>query len=399
MTTTVRPRRRLVLVDHSLTRAGGHSLTAAEAILEGDPLAIVKANASCVISHSRIERVFEHSDMHPSVRFPSVPSGGGLLRFIFHCRVATRLVRANLSFARGLVGKGGPTLWFALNGSIRNAFALIWKCWRTPGDAAVCYILQDPGRSFRIIALLTKLLRIQNFHFAAETAPLAANVSAVSGSRCHVLEFPVLADGVQSAVGTEASQVKAVGGFLGMPRREKGFDILVRAAKILSNEISNGDLALRLQAPPAYLLREGYGEEIMILNQLAAAHSNLTLIEEEIDGPSYRELVAGCDFVIVPYRLAAYSRRSSLVPVEALLHGKPLVITKGLMVLGSLPENAGLVLFEDGDPASLADAIREMAANTAKYRLLAEAIPQEWKNRYDPRNFADAIHKLAGQAR
>jgi len=388
--------RRLLLVDHCLIRAGGHSLTAAEAVLEGDPLAGVRANVGCTVSHPRIERTFTHSDMHPSVKFPGMPPVGMFARLAFRVRVAFRLLRANVLFAHGLGASPKPTLWFAVNGSIRNALALLWRCWRSPNDAAVCYILQDPGRSFRMVERIRKLMGLGNFHLAAETRALAANVEAVSGGACQVLEFPVPIHHAISPSLRRGSQSVPVGGFLGMPRREKGFDILVQAALILSKELSESRLGLKLQAPPSYLQHEEYKEEIMILHNLVADQPNVIVVDRELDGPAYQNLLAECDFIIVPYRLVAYARRSSLVPIEALLHGKPLVVTRGLMVLDALPENAGIVLAEDGDSESLAGAIREMVNNLESYRSQSESIAPEWKDRYSPEKFAAAIHGIVG---
>lgn len=185
-------------------------------------------------------------------------------------------------------------------------------------------------------------------------------------------------------------------GFLGMPRREKGFDLLSAAVRLLGEETRNGALCFRLQAPAAYLEREGMSQVLGDLRTLADSGHAIECIGEDLDSEGYQALLQSCDFLVIPYRTETYARRSSLVPIEGLLYGKPLVMTAGLMVTASLPPDAGVVEFPDGDVVVLAMAIREMLANYSFHAAKAREIDPAWRGRHTPEGFVLTLHEWAG---
>ncbi len=388
------PSWRIILLDHCLARPGGHSFTLAQAALEADANILIYANMACEMEDPRIKKTFLFSDMHPDVRFPSVSIGGIAKRLGFYARVLARILRANFAFASQIdCNKDAPTIWFAVNGSLRNVFALLAKSWMFPRDVFICYLLQDPGRSLKLIELLRQRAGFNNFHFAAETEELAGLVTRMTGARCRVAYFPC--PSIQTKNDGSGHSPPPVAGFLGMPRREKGFDILVQAIKKLEPELQSGAVRFRLQAPPAYLELERLNEEHKCLLKLKEEVAGIDLVEEELDGHAYTALLQSCDFLIIPYRVASYARRSSLVPIEGLLNGKPLILTKGIMVTESLPDDCGQLFFTDGDAASLAETIRTMISDFSMYSAKCNSISTEWKHRYSPEAFVETLLAIA----
>jgi hypothetical protein len=103
---------RLVILDHCLMQPDGHSMTLARAVLDADPSAVIWANVNCRIDDSRVLPVFPHSNMHPDVRFPASPVGGGLKKLQFLFAVISRTIRANRSFGKVLEsGENSPVIW------------------------------------------------------------------------------------------------------------------------------------------------------------------------------------------------------------------------------------------------------------------------------------------------
>ncbi len=369
----------------------------AQAALEAGTDIQVYANVNCEVDHPRIKKTFPYSDMHPLVRFPSVPAGGLMERMGFFAKVLAATVRANLAFGSKVqCQKETPTIWFAVNGSLRNVFALLAKSWGFPQDVFICYLLQDPGRSLKLIETLRSWSGINNFYFAAETMELAEQVNHVAGANCGVVYFPLPFCNETTSLKEELPPL--VAGFLGMPRREKGFDVLVAAIKELGPELECRKIQFRLQAPTAYLQLEQLNQEQQSLRCLQAEHSGIELVEEELDGAAYTALLRSCDFLIIPYRLASYARRSSLVPIEGLLHGKPLILTEGLMVNKSLPPDSGAVMFPDGDVKALAHAIRSMLSDFSINKALSKSISAQWKQRHSPEAFVESVVTIANSS-
>jgi glycosyltransferase involved in cell wall biosynthesis len=364
------------------------------AALEADADLEIFANVACAMDNPRIKPVFPYSDMHPLVRFPSAPAAGFLKRQAFILSVVSRVLQANVAFASQIKGdREQPVLWFAVNGSLRNVFAMLALSVTRPKDVFICYLLQDPGKSLKLTEWLRKVLRRTNYHFAAETPELARQVKRVTAGDCRVVYFPCPSIAVTQKERKLSRPL--VGGFLGMPRREKGFDVLVEAIKAMEAELRNGSLRFRLQAPSSYLRMEKLNEEQQTLLRLQAETKAIDLVEQELDGAAYAALLESCDFLIIPYRSAAYARRSSLVPVEGLLNGKPLILTEGLLVTKSLPEDCGLLVFPDGDCDALVRNIRLMISGYPVILEKCESISKEWRQRYSPQAFVESLNGMA----
>ncbi len=385
---------RLVILDHCLMQPDGHSMTLARAALDADPTCEVWANVNSGIDELRVRAVFPHSNMHPYVRIPPAPASGLLNRLRFVSSVILRTIRANRSFSHVLENGGNtPVIWFAVNGSSRNAFALLWRCWSCRADTGICYLLQDPGRWLKLAEGLRKYMGISNYHFAAETEELAERISRMMGGNCQVLPFPVPCAECLPTIKPQGRPL--VAGFLGMPRREKGFDVLVKAIRLLGEETSSGLLKFRLQAPADYMQHEGMTGELAELSSMAVAGHAIECIGENLDSDAYLALLQTCDFLVIPYRTAAYARRSSLVPIEGLLYGKPLVMTHGLLVSASLPPNSGIVEFTDGDADGLAKAIKEMLVHFEAKSAETRTIQPEWRHRYTADFFISKLYQFS----
>ncbi len=134
-----------------------------------------------------------------------------------------------------------------------------------------------------------------------------------------------------------------------------------------------GDQGLRLTVAGAGPL----GQE---MTGWAAARGSVQLLGL-IDPAACAQLIATARAIVVP---SAWEETFGLVVVEAMAAGVPAIGADH----GSLPElithGSDGVLFRAGDPAALAAAFAEAAANPAQFRHYGELARKSYEQRFDP---------------
>lgn len=148
---------------------------------------------------------------------------------------------------------------------------------------------------------------------------------------------------------------------------QKGFDILVDAAKILSDR--SGKPVNRGMAGGFQVEIIGDGPERTSLEERIERlrlRAEVSLLGGRDDA---RELIADADIFILP------STREGLplVLLEALHAGRPVIATSLPALAGVVSDGIDAVLVEPGSARALSDAIEGLAADPARARVLAAA--------------------------
>jgi glycosyltransferase involved in cell wall biosynthesis len=87
-------------------------------------------------------------------------------------------------------------------------------------------------------------------------------------------------------------------------------------------------------------------------------HPQVEVIGRYFQGDEYEECLAKTNVILLPYR-SPYRLRVSRVVIEAMLHGLPVVATKGTTLFEQAKEHGVVVGCENGSAESLAEAIFE----------------------------------------
>ena len=191
-------------------------------------------------------------------------------------------------------------------------------------------------------------------------------------------------------------------GCYGAARWEKGSDIFQEAIKlILKNEVagiecpvasiqsesarelgsaflpitSNSLPATPVARPLCFAIQwvEDFQDEkgnLVQLDPWLKNHPQVEVINRYFQGDEYEQRLEQTDVMVLPYR-SPYRLRVSRVVIEAMMHGMPVIATKGT-TLFEQAEECGLALgCEEGSAESLAEAILEVVEDFEMMRVSA----------------------------
>lgn len=173
-------------------------------------------------------------------------------------------------------------------------------------------------------------------------------------------------------------------GCYGAARWEKGSDIFQEAIKlILKNEVPSGECQVasgksQIQPVTSYQLlvtaavrplrfaiqwvedfQDEKGNHVQ-LDPWLKNHPFVEVIDRYFQGEEYERRLEQTDVMVLPYR-SPYRLRVSRVVIEAMLHGMPVIATKGTTLFEQAEEYGVAVGCEEGSAQSLAEAILKVA--------------------------------------
>ena len=101
---------------------------------------------------------------------------------------------------------------------------------------------------------------------------------------------------------------------------------------------------------------------------------NLRIIDGFVEPHEHYELISECDVVILPYLKEYYPYRTSGIFLDALIHGKVVVVPEDTWMSEMIEDYGAGCLFESGDLASLVSAVDKVTEEYSAYAALA------WRN-------------------
>jgi glycosyltransferase involved in cell wall biosynthesis len=159
-------------------------------------------------------------------------------------------------------------------------------------------------------------------------------------------------------------------GCYGPSRAEKGTDVLQEAIAIYCRRFPAGRARFLVHWTQDFVAETG--RRVTRLPELMR-DPRVQFLTHFFAHGEYEEQLSRTQVMLLPYRLSGYRLRGSRVVMEAMVNGMPVIATRGTS-LASLVETHGAGLFcEDGDPESLALAIREMEERFEELRQAARS--------------------------
>jgi glycosyltransferase involved in cell wall biosynthesis len=200
---------------------------------------------------------------------------------------------------------------------------------------------------------------------AAETQPMRKALTQLSGVPFTYLPHPVapIAESAGEVARLDGANGRITMGSYGSARHEKGSDVLVNAVDAYTRRYPDSRIQFVLQCV------EGDQE----LWKRLEGNAKVRLLRDYFGSGGYARQLLATDVLLLPYRRSSYGLRVSRVVIEALVHGLPVVATRGTTLADQAAEFGAATFCEDGSAESLVKAIREMEQGFAEFRRLAES--------------------------
>jgi len=171
---------------------------------------------------------------------------------------------------------------------------------------------------------------------------------------------------------------------IGTIEPRKGQDILVDAISVLPQEIrKKAEFNIMGRVLPYYqtfhdLLIKKSSEipEVIVLE--ASSHEDAL------------RLIGSCDILICP----SLDESASLVTVEALMHGKPVIISKNVGVSAKLEHGLSSLIFETGNSSELSEMIKQLIENPEQIQNMGKEARKAYEKNFTFEQFSNAFSEL-----
>jgi glycosyltransferase involved in cell wall biosynthesis len=241
------------------------------------------------------------------------------------------------------------------------------------------------------VALLTRVLRwlgpeirSGKVVLGVETKVIRESLENLVGVPVTYFPQPVLPLSIPASL-SQSDGTLEMGSF-GGARSEKGSDVLQQAL-----------LAYRAKAPAS---RARF--TIQWINDFPDQHGNMvtksgSLIQDPCvrylshyfkDG-EYGTYLSRTQTMLLPYRLSSYAVRGSRVVIEAVVNGIPVIATRGTTLATVAHDFGSGLTCEDGDPASLVQAMAEMELRFGELSEAARLRQTAAANHFSVRTFRE----------
>jgi len=221
---------------------------------------------------------------------------------------------------------------------------------------------------FRLLKSLESEIQSGKVVLGAEVEPLRAALEQLAGVRATL--FPQIVVPLRSAgQASRAADSPIQMGAYGPPRAEKGSDILQQAISIYLRRFPDGQARFTIHWTEDFAAESG---AVISRSPELMQDGRVEYVTRFLSHQEYEEQLCRTQVMLLPYRLSGYRLRGSRVVIESLVNGIPVIATRGT-ALAEVVRSFGTGVFcEDGDPESLALAIRECEIRYAEMRRLAE---------------------------
>ena len=226
-----------------------------------------------------------------------------------------------------------------------------------------------------------------------ETEPMREALTLLTGVKFTYFPHPVTPSaecGVRSAEYRPAALNPQLSTFItmgsyGSARHEKGSDLLVDAVDEFCRRYPDSRVRFVLQS---------VGGDAEHWEKMEG-NPKVRLIPVYFADDEYIRQVQATDVLLLPYRRSSYSLRVSRVVIEAMVHGIPVVTTRGTTLASQAEESGAAVLCEGENVESLVAAIHEMELNFFKYNQIAERQRDKACEVFSIRKFRETLFKHA----
>ena len=400
---------RLLIVEEALKDRRGHWYEYNRAIVAE---ARRRGVETTILAHARLQPELRE-ELRAEPFFP-VTSWDGVYNHRAAWRRYVGIVRHNVSIARRigryLEANGRfdvilvPTVvlhhwlawrWIAWRGEGRWFGRLVLTTRNNAGEYDVAtgrYRFRASARVLkRIVASFRNLVRRGTVELASDSAQIAAQYGVLCGAPFSVYPHPV--DEVLDALRSDARERKGVVTFgaLGPPRYEKGSDLILEAVRLLRKRgVSNVRFVIQWSGECS----DPQGRCIAPGNDLES-DANVTLVRRDLSSAEYRDRLAECDALLLPYRRAQYHARLSGVAVEALRSGVPCICVSRTWTSDTIEKLGAGIAIEEESAEALAEAIARMSERFDEFAARGRERAPDARRFHSSAGFVDQLLRPA----
>src|SRR5579862_5569755 len=381
---------RLLIVDPSLLNYLGHDYEYARSIAETARKRGIDTTVAChrnaeptIVSSLGALPVFRTGMHDKTIDFKRFPNLSKQLRGIIY---AIRFYQDWKKLMKRFHPDPTALIFIPTSPEIGFFGILFWLWMRNPATCPKVVLLfryeARPTMKW-MKALMVSLVSRNVLMPTTDSDILAGRYKELTSATYTVLPVPHIAGSWGEALQSAPSKGPFVVTYFGDSRAEKGFPMLIQAIPFLSRQIEAGEISFVLQC-----------HRILYEAEVDAALEHLAQLEREfpegirsikntLSSEDYYGLFRDTGAVVVPYRKANYAGRTSGILVEAFAFAKPVIATAGTWLAAQVQQSQNGVLFEDGNPKSLAEAIQTVAGNLGEYRRKAATASKIWKAQHN----------------
>lgn len=184
-------------------------------------------------------------------------------------------------------------------------------------------------------------------------------------------------------------------GYMGDSRGGKGFSLLPGMIRSVLAE-ANSKVKFVIQCvTPEYSETEPANSFIELQTLAAESKGKLTLIPEKLSDHDYAELLQFLDVALIPYSSKAFVEGTSNIFAEALVAGKPVIVSSGTWMAREAEKSGSGLKFQTEEVADFASKVLEMTRHCAEYQSKARTFRTEWQRFHNPQTLVDILLKEA----
>lgn len=174
----------------------------------------------------------------------------------------------------------------------------------------------------------------------------------------------------------------------GAARLNKGLDVIAALAGEWAHE--GRETPLFVQVSTKHALRHGRREVALVQSLLASGYRGLAVDERAPDRAEYIARFRGA-LVLAPYERERFSDAVSGVVLDALLHGAPVIATRGTWPGLQVERFGAGITIEERTPEALSAAVDTVLADWPSYAARACAAARVLAEEHDPRHLLALI--------
>jgi glycosyltransferase involved in cell wall biosynthesis len=225
------------------------------------------------------------------------------------------------------------------------------------------------------------------------TEPLAEELSGLLGTAVAVAPMPLTYPDPRQDGAAKPTPERARVAVLGGMRAEKGSYLIPDVIR-----------ACRSLVPVEFLVQlasDNLSTDAMAKLAAIAGEPYVAVIDRPMTRPEYYAAVASADLGLFPYEVIPYRQRTSGVFAELAVCGKPVVATRGTWLAQQIEAGrAAGTIFDDLEPASIAEAIARCVADLEPLTRSAQALSPAWRRDVSLPAFVDLMEgAIAERAR
>jgi len=174
----------------------------------------------------------------------------------------------------------------------------------------------------------------------------------------------------------------------GPARHEKGSDVLVAAIEEYLKRFPDSRAKFIVQWLDDFSLPDGNKAR---LTESLLQFPQVEIIHRFFSDGEYARRLSETEVLLLPYRQSAYGLRVSRVAIEGMIHGLPLITTRGTTLAAQAEQFGAAILCEDGTVDSLVQAMHEMERNFHQLKMLAEQQKQKAHEHFSVHQFRKTL--------